>query len=583
MRAAGTEGLGGSAGRARQVKKGFMQQGVGEHTTPHSTPQADPQVDARVARWLPSLGDFVLLLPPLFLIGVMEGPSTIIEGDTGWHIRTGQWILQHHAIPHIDLFSYTFPQKAWFAWEWLWDAGAGWIFTHYGLSAVAMLSMLFASLVCLIVFRTSRRACGNSVAALAVVLLTTAVTAIHWSARPHMVTLVCVALIVAAIEARRGLWLLPLMTAVWVNIHGGFVAELALLGCVGVAALLRAAIAPEPAERRASLRTAAQFGAVALACLAASLLNPYGWQLHRHIWQTLTEYSKYFHANITEWQYYVYNGFPGICLILLAGLACGGAWEALRKRDFTPLVMLGTWFFLGMSTARNVPLFAIAATPWAARFLTARLRALETAEVAPALKRAVALFNRKAGELSVIDRLGRTHLAGALVWATLLLLVMRPDPPRMLRAEFAQPRFPVQAVNTLLRDHAAMRVFSTDEWGAYLTYRSQAGWRVFIDGRIDFYGPVFAKEFKEIFYGLEGWDQRLERYGVGGVLVPVKSSLVSTLQLSPNWEESYRDPVAVLFCRRGTSISNSTGAERERLARAVPNQTGRAAQRSNEP
>jgi hypothetical protein len=25
--------------------------------------------------------------------------------DTGWHIRTGEWILAHHAVPYHDLFS----------------------------------------------------------------------------------------------------------------------------------------------------------------------------------------------------------------------------------------------------------------------------------------------------------------------------------------------------------------------------------------------------------------------------------------------------------------------------------------------
>jgi hypothetical protein len=546
-----------------------------------STPKTDAPVDARVARWLPSLGDFVLLLPPMFLIGVMQGPSTLIEGDTGWHIRTGQWILAHHAIPHTDLFSYTLPQKPWFAWEWLWDVGAGWVYTHCGLSAVTMLSLLFAALVCLFVFRTCQRACGNSIVSLGVVLLTTAVTAIHWSTRPHMITLVCFALIIAALEARRGLWLLPLMTAVWVNIHGGFVAELATLGCVGFAALLRAAVAPEPVERKQSLRAALRFALIAAACLAASLANPYGWQLHRHIWQTLTEYGAYFHANIVEWQSYVYNGFPGMCLIPLAACACGGAFDALRKRDFTPAVLLGAWFFLGMSTARNVPLFAIAAAPWAARFLAARLGALETAEIAPRLRELVARFNRKAEEFSAIDGLGRFYLAGGLAWLTLLLAVARPLPPQLLRAEFTARRFPVQAVNTLLRDRPAMRVFATDDWGAYLTYRLYPGYRVFIDGRIDFYGPAFAKEFKATFYGLEGWQRQLDRYGVDGVLVPVQSSLISTLRLSPAWEERYRDPVAVFFCRRGAHSSESTGTERARLARAVEPETGRAAQRSN--
>ena len=55
---------------------------------------------------LPSLADFAFLVPIAFLFGRMNGVKTLLSDcDTGWHIRTGEWILQNHAIPHTDLFS----------------------------------------------------------------------------------------------------------------------------------------------------------------------------------------------------------------------------------------------------------------------------------------------------------------------------------------------------------------------------------------------------------------------------------------------------------------------------------------------
>src|SRR5258708_30426012 len=46
-------------------------------------------------------------------------PQLLNDGDTLWQIRTGEWILNHHAIPAIDPFSYTSGQRTWFAHEWL--------------------------------------------------------------------------------------------------------------------------------------------------------------------------------------------------------------------------------------------------------------------------------------------------------------------------------------------------------------------------------------------------------------------------------------------------------------------------------
>ena len=40
----------------------------------------------------------VLLIP-----AVLGSSKTIFnDGDVSWHIATGQWILDHRAIPHVD-------------------------------------------------------------------------------------------------------------------------------------------------------------------------------------------------------------------------------------------------------------------------------------------------------------------------------------------------------------------------------------------------------------------------------------------------------------------------------------------------
>src|SRR5260221_7678761 len=60
----------------------------------------------------------VLLIP-----AVLGSSQTIFnDGDVSWHIATGQWILDHRAIPHADPFSYTWLGKPWVPIEWLAEA-----------------------------------------------------------------------------------------------------------------------------------------------------------------------------------------------------------------------------------------------------------------------------------------------------------------------------------------------------------------------------------------------------------------------------------------------------------------------------
>ena len=46
-------------------------------------------------------------------------PYVLTDGDTLWHIATGQWMLQHLRVPHADPFSIPHFGQRWVAHEWL--------------------------------------------------------------------------------------------------------------------------------------------------------------------------------------------------------------------------------------------------------------------------------------------------------------------------------------------------------------------------------------------------------------------------------------------------------------------------------
>jgi hypothetical protein len=65
---------------------------------------------------LPSLADLAFLMPILFLFGRMDGVKTLLSDcDTGWHIRTGEWIVAHHWVPVRDIFSFSRAGRPWYA------------------------------------------------------------------------------------------------------------------------------------------------------------------------------------------------------------------------------------------------------------------------------------------------------------------------------------------------------------------------------------------------------------------------------------------------------------------------------------
>jgi len=112
--------------------------------------------------WMPSLTDVAFIIPLLFLFSKLEGVKTLLgDGDTGWHVLTGERILANHRIPHQDIFSFTMPGQPWFAWEWLWDVLFAWIHAHGGLGSVVAVSMTIICLTFALLYRLILRRCGN--------------------------------------------------------------------------------------------------------------------------------------------------------------------------------------------------------------------------------------------------------------------------------------------------------------------------------------------------------------------------------------------------------------------------------------
>src|ERR1700685_1280906 len=140
-------------------------------------------------RWLlPSISDlfFVAMLAVL----VFTNLSVRLLGDAGmgWHIRTGQLILQAHSIPHTDPFSSSMAGHPWFAWEWLYDVIVGSLASVAGLNGVVLFTALIIAATFAFTFRMLlRRGCDVLTTSI-LVLLAASASMIHFLARPHVVS-----------------------------------------------------------------------------------------------------------------------------------------------------------------------------------------------------------------------------------------------------------------------------------------------------------------------------------------------------------------------------------------------------------
>src|SRR5687768_3845517 len=146
------------------------------------------------ARLLPSLPDLLFIAVLLWLFASGAGWSVLLaDGDTGWHIRTGQEILRCWCVPTRDAFAFGTEGRPWYAWEWLSDALFAWLHAAGGLAGVVFFSGVVIAATSATVFRHMLWRGTNPFISLAVVLVATGASSIHFLARPHVMTLFLIA------------------------------------------------------------------------------------------------------------------------------------------------------------------------------------------------------------------------------------------------------------------------------------------------------------------------------------------------------------------------------------------------------
>jgi hypothetical protein len=504
----------------------------------------------RLAPLVPTMSDLAFVIPVLVLFWSTTGVGWLLtDSDTGWHIRTGEWILSNSRIPEADIFSFTMAGRPWVAWEWLSDVAMALAHRFGGLAGVAWIAILLLGATSVCVYKAAVEQCGHRLIAIALTWLSMSASTIHWLARPHLATALIAAIFCRILNRveREGnparLLSLPLLTILWTNLHGGFFVGIALICTYALGAGAEELL--HGSQENAWLRSR-KYVFAALGCLLASLLNPYTYRLHLHVAQYLG--TTFCFARISEFQSIDFHSFTAPYFETLLILAIGAAAWHLRAGRVTHALLLISWSPLALFSVRNIPIFAVVVAPGAG---LAVLDWLERSAVFHSLKANIAQFESDLQRIA--DRCQRRglHLAPCFVALVLALVLAHASQPRVFRAAFDERRFPMDAARFLSQEQqlSSMRIYSSWQWGGYLIYRFWPSLRVFDDGRTDFYGSSFVEEGLLAWNASPDWCQILERYRVNAALLPRDSALATVLRERPDWKATYQDHIAVLFVK----------------------------------
>ncbi len=497
--------------------------------------------DKWYARCMPSLVDLAFLLPAFFLFGRLAGTKILFtDGDTGWHIRTGEWILNHRAVPTEDVFSFTRPHQPWFAWEWGWDLLFGTIHKFWGLEGVAFVNVMVLGIVAVLLYKLALRASGNELASFFVTTIAVCGSSVHWLARPHLLSWLFFALFLHLIrdlkEGRRHpLYILPVIVAIWANIHPSFFLSVLLLILTASEEALQ--IFVDAGTLPAVYRKCRPFLWTIASCSLASLLNPYSWHLHAHILAVLNPELV---NGIQEYQSINFHNPPAgffECMLLLAAASVFWSWQ---KKTANSTISVLFWAHVALFSARNVPLFLMIATPVVAKMLNQLTAASGITRFHPIH----AIVSQISQDLRFFERRRPIHALSALGVLVLagLFAVNAPG----FEGQFNPYAFPATAIPTVASSNAR-RIFASDQWGGYLIYRLYPAKKVFIDGRADVFGSELSSDALGVQNARYDWKRQLDRFAVDMVIVKPDAPLASALKVSSDWMTLFDDGKAIVF------------------------------------
>jgi hypothetical protein len=527
------------------------------------------QRPAWVSWLLPSVSDIVFVGMLAVLLFTPLSVRLLGDAGIGWHIRTGQLMVATHAIPRADVFSATMHGKTWFAWEWLYDLMVGFLERAGGLKAVVWFTAAVIAVVFASAFRLTVRRGTDVFVALALVLLAASASMIHFFARPHVVSWLFVLLwfwVLDSFERHGGrlLWILPPLMLVWVNVHGGFLVGFALLAMYWISAVwqlltLRESKWDEFLTKLDARKRASTLGIVGAISLAATLVNPYGWKLHVHIYDYLS--NRFLMDHIDEFQSPNFHGVAERCFAALLLITLIALTLRSRRLRLSEGLLIVFAVFSGLYASRNIPVSSILLAMEAGPLLPSGIFVLgRRANRLPFIRdpRARPVYvdgtvgseflKRMTGmELSLRGHLWPVAALAATAWAVAhgghlgTRLVMN--------AHFDSRRFPVQAVDYLEKSNLPKVTMSPDYWGGYLIYRLYPKTLVAVDDRHDLYGERFLKSYLKMIRVEPGWSELLQQYDIRCVLAPRASALNNILSLQQNWSAIYQDDVVVVLLR----------------------------------
>jgi hypothetical protein len=468
----------------------------------------------------------LVLVVFLYCIPAFQAIVPIVDTDIWWHLRTGQWVVDHAQVPATDPFSAYGEGKRWIAYSWLFEILVYILYVKLGLMGIVVFTVAMSLLIALVLHGALRRAKLPFIPE--VLLMAAALGAMSNLISPRswlfsilfFTVELSILFYVRRTDKFAHLLALPPLFVLWANLHMQFIYGLAVLGLFLLEVLLSQLPSLSLHRGRRPNISVGRVSLLLLACLVATLLTPYHFQLYIPIFEVIGQTGAF--QLILELLPLSFRSFVSW---LVLGLTIAAAFVLGWQRAWLPfptlLLLMGS--FLAFRARRDAWVLVLAAL-----FIISEFGKFVTGE----------------------PSFGFTKLRIICVAVVLTVMIYLIGLSRQISEQQLQSiverKFPVAAVKFINEKNYSGPLYNHFNWGGYLIW-SLPRLPVSMDGRMNVHGDQRIERSFNTWSGLRGWESDPELMKARLVISGANNTLTNLMRTDSHFKLVYEDAVAAVF------------------------------------
>ena len=464
------------------------------------------------------------------------------DTDFFWHLNAGKVMDNQQSILLTDLFSFTKFNDHWTNHSWLSQILFYLTYKFSGYLGIMIFVAVVTTATMLLIYKSML---GKSILKAFLIVFAVLISAVVWSPRPQIFSLLCFAILYQFITKydktsnRKYLFFIGFLFLIWSNLHAGFSLGILFVFLFILGKIIDLIVNYEKYKNE-KIKIISLVILLAV-CICIVCINPNGINTWKVQFDTVSIGT--LQNQIDEWaspDFHKIEQQPYLWIWLLFVLFLGVTTYKFRFQEILPILAFGA---LGFIAKRNYAIFAIVIFPSLSKIIVSFIG---TEIRSPYFFRN---WKSSVDKINVIPKpifqkiinFSFIILAG---FAIILKIVYLGN--ELVLKTYEKKLYPAEAIGFLeMNSIPDGNLLNSYAWGGYINWKNPK-LLVFVDGRTDLFGDEILGDWIKLVNSESEYQDLLLKYDIGWVFLEKDLPIVKTL-INDNWQVFYSDNIAIIL------------------------------------